>query len=260
VASDHSTERCRFFDALRARWYRGLVLSASQILHEHAGSPSFDGASSLPDGSRCWLCGAPAARGLESSRWQGANFTDQNKGRGLGSEHICEACAWACSWTPPPGYPPQEPGKKGVNLRLFSHFWNEGSYLYLKKDEKQRMLRWLVAEHEGRWFAAIADSGQKHTLPWTPVNYCTPACRGLVWFEERVVQLPGRTGFAMVFDIAKLMARGVTKTEIETAGYAPKTIRSCVLALLEFENKWGSQRGGAWFSLAIWLAQKEGTP
>lgn len=233
-------------------------MTPSQIIHRLSGSPVFAGAA---DGEgRCWLCGGEAVRGLPTAEWQGAQFTDQNKARAQGATHVCEACAWSCSWVQPPGFPPPAPGKRGVHLRLFSHLWAHGEepeYLALNKASKPAIREWLRREHPDRWFAAIADSGQKHTLPWTPVNDRSAAGVGLVYFEERAVRLPGADGWHMVDDIGDLLTCGVTKDEVALKHYSARSIMTERTAVAAFEAEWSELRGGAWFELAVWLAQRD---
>lgn len=55
-------------------------------------------------------------------------------------------------------------------LRLYSHLWHDGAYSYANKGDKPSILEFLRAPKTGPWFACIADSGQKHLLPYTPIN------------------------------------------------------------------------------------------
>lgn len=229
----------------------------SEILFRLAGSPVQPLCYDVRDGGRCWLCGSEVSRGVPPAMWQGANFTDQNKARCQGATHVCEACVWACAWSVPPGFPPPELGKKGVNLRLFSHLWAEGEspeYQALNKAQKPIIRDWLQRTHRERWFAAIADSGQKHLLPWTPLNGRTDPGAGVVWFEERVVAL----GSWLLFDdMTRLLTVGVTKAELGDGRYAIRSMAEHRDNVFAFEECWGAHRGGGWWSLALWLAQRE---
>lgn len=174
-----------------------MIESPASILHAIAGAPALDGAIDLPPGCRCWLCARTMSRGVDRVRWEGANFQNQNTAREQGAAYVCEPCAWVCSWVPPPGIV-TPPGKKGLNLRLFSHFWHAGEYRYWNKADKPAMRGWLRAPKQGPWFAAIADTGQKHVLPWTPISY---GPRGRVRFEERDVWLPDAAGWEIGDDL-----------------------------------------------------------
>lgn len=200
---------------------------------------------------RCAICATEAARTADFNRWQGAAFTDQNKVKAWGTGLICEPCAWAHSWAPPPGYPPQAEGKKGVNLRLYSHLWDERGYRYANKADKPAIRDWLRGGHRGPWFAAIADSGQKHVLPWARINR---ASGGLVRFEERDVALGN---WALVDSLTDLLTDGVTKDEIEGADYRLLSWQQSGEALERFEAGWGPLRGSGWWTLALWLSQRD---
>ncbi len=228
-------------------------MKAALLLHRLAKSPAQDGCADV-DATACWLCGCETTRGMPVSRWQGSNFTDQNKARRQDSELVCEACCWACAWNVPPGFPPPEPGKKGLNLRLFSHLYDDRGYLALNKAKKPEILRWLREPKQGRWFAAIADTGQKHLLPWTPLNPAGSAA-GVVRFEERTVRLGD---FAIVDSMTRMLSGGVTKAEIATGDYSVRTWREFEPATVRaFESMHARIRGTAWFELALWLSQRD---
>lgn len=187
-------------------------------------------------------------------RWQGSSFTDQNKARCVDSAHVCEPCVWCLSWVQPPGMPPPEPGKKGLNLRLFSHLHDGRGYIALNKANKPEILRWLREPKQGAWFAAIADTGQKHVLPWTPIN--PPGARGVVRFEEQNVSLP--RDWALVDDMTRMLTGGVTKDEIARGDYSVRTWREFEPSTVRaFEQMRGKLRGSAWFALALWLSQRD---
>ncbi len=230
-------------------------MTPAATLHRLAGSPAQDGCEDRA--ARCAVCAQPSARTMPYDDWQGATFTDQNKLRGHGlSSRVCEACVWAHSWVVPPGHPPPEPGKKGVNLRLFWHAYEDGAepaYVYGNKGDKAELRAWLRAPKHGAWWCAIADSGQKHTLPWTRVNAAGSrvAC---VRFEERDVVIGG---WSLLDVMTEALTAGVTKAEIEAGEYGPRAwelAESHVRRLLELGEV---ARGSGWWDLAVWLAQRD---
>lgn len=147
-------------------------------------------------------------------------------------------------------------GKPPDTLRMYSHLYEEdGEYLHVNKGQKPAMRAFLRRSHSAPWFAAIADSGQKHIVPWTPVN---PAgSRGRVLFEETIVALPGPDGWLMLDEIAALLTAGATKEEMSTARYSARAWQLCGEQLRAFEREHGGKRGGPWFELALWLAQRD---
>lgn len=220
--------------------------TATQMLHTHMGTPAVDGCAAvvMAGDERCYVCGGTAARGMAVSKWQGTNFTGQDRALCPWSHHVCEACVWAMAGKPPD------------TMRMKSHLYEAGvGHAALHKGDKAAILAFLRQPHAGAWWAAIADSGKKHILPATPVN---PAgASGRVRFEERTVALParGEGGWSLVDDIAALLGDGVTKREVDAGSYSPRSYEAARARVEAFERRWRGSRGEAWFALALWLAQ-----
>lgn len=232
-------------------------MSATRLLYTHLGLVPRDDCE--PATGLCWLCAGPIERGQRVDDWTGASFTGQNRVRCAEAEWVCEPCVHFCSRiSPVPGRPPAEGKTYGGNWRNYSHLYDAGVYQNASKGEKPTILAFLRAEHTGPWFAAIADSGQKHVLPWTPVN--PPGTRrGVVLFDETLVTLPiyAAAGWTIVQRMEELLTAGATKEEIATARYSARAWRLCSELVRTFEESWGAGRGGAWFGLALWLAQRD---
>lgn len=235
----------------------GDVISASQLLYERIGSPKVEGLS--PASGLCWVCGGALTEGKWWEDWSGSNFVGQNRAKAPGNEWVCPACVFVCSRTSPvPGRPAKEGKKFGGNFRNYSHLFDADRYLNASKGEKPTILAFLRGHKNGPWFAAIADSGQKHVIPWTPVN-APDSRRGVVMFDEQVVTLPvaNGCGWDIVDKMIELLTAGATKEEVESGDYTPRAWELCGDRLRAFEEHWGDKRGGAWFALAIWLAQRD---
>ena len=228
----------------------------ARTLHALSGSPALDGCAPLETPEPCWLCGRLAVRGELVSRWMGASYTDQSRARCSASRWICEACVWCCAWSQPPGFPQPVEGR-GLNLRLFSHLYAGGFYLAANKADKAWIRAWLAAPKPAPWFCAIADTGQKHVLPWTPINL-TPGVVGVVRFEERDVRVDERHA-VLVMEMSSLLTAGATKEEIESGRYRPETWTRVGAATLRDREarQIGPARGGGGFALALWLAQRD---
>lgn len=246
--------------ALAASGSRGSMSSASQTLWQTVlGQPQQADCEPLPEPVPCWLCGGVwAGRACPISDWQGANFTGQNKVRSPRSTWICEPCVHISSRIAPvPGRPPKEGKSFGGNFRNYSHCWwrdptGKVEYLNASKGEKPALLAWLRKPKAGEWWCAVADSGQKHIIPWAPL---IKGPKGPVLFDDLVVTLGD---WAIVDDMVELLTAGATKEEVESGDYHPGSILRCRLDIEVFEAKWGRrQRGGGFFSLAIWLAQRD---
>lgn len=206
----------------------------------------------------CWLCAGEMTRGQRVEKWAGASFTGQSRVRIPSATHVCEPCVFVCSRTSPVlGRPPKEGKKLGGNFRNYSHLWNsESGYSNASKGEKPVILDFLMGHHPGAWLAAIADSGQKHVIPWTPVNPAGTR-RGIVMFDEALVTLPDAHGWRLVTEAADLLTAGATKEEIAGGDYRAQTWLRCEGAVRAFETNWAHERRSAWFGLALWLSQRD---
>jgi hypothetical protein len=223
------------------------MISASQLLHAHLGAPAAPDARAIAP-APCWVCGAIASRAVPRERWMGANFTGQNRVRAPASGEVCEACVVVMAGRPPD------------TLRMYSHLYEGGGtpvYERLNKGSKPAMRAFLRRSHAAPWFAAIADSGQKHIVPWTPVN--PPSSTGRVLFEEDLIALPSSpAGWSVLDACAELLTAGATKEEVESGRYGARAYQLARTEVERFEREHGARlRGGAWFRLVVWLAQRD---
>lgn len=233
------------------------MLSASGLLMCAVGPKIPDGCVMI-DEFTCWVCAGRDTHGMPRDDWNSASFTGQNRVRAPASKWVCSACVWVCArLSPVPGRPPKDGKQYGGNFRNYSHAYDGGEYANFSKGEKAGLLAWLRAPRRGLWWAAIADSGQKHVIPWAPLN--PPGTRrGSVLFEEQVVTLPMQAGWALVERMTALLTAGATKDEIASGDYTSRAWQLCGDALPRFEDEWARQRrGSAWFALALWLAQRD---
>lgn len=227
--------------------------SPSTIIHEICGSPPSE--SCVPHVGACWLCASQMTRGEPVDSWNGASFTGQNRVRSPMSTHVCESCVFICSrLSPVPGRPAKEGKKFGGNFRNYSSMWEDGrGYLNASKGEKPLIREFLARDHRGPWFGALADSGQKHVIPWAPMN--GPGRGGSVLFDEQIVNVP--QSMALVEEMTALLTMGSTKDELGSGDYTARAWQLCGPALRTFDEAHGAHRGGAWYGLALWLAQRD---
>ena len=144
--------------------------SAASLLHRACGSPVIAECGDLAP-VPCWHCGGDTVRGRLVAEWAGASFTGQNRIRCPSSLHICEACVWVMARSSDVPGRPAAPGQQcGPNFRNFSHMLDARGYVNASKGEKPAIRAWLRGPKSGAWFAAIADSGQKHVVPYAPIN------------------------------------------------------------------------------------------
>ena len=150
--------------------------SPSQVIHEIHGSHAMAGCSSV-DPFTCWVCGGVADRGILRWKWAGSNFVGQSKARSNASTLVCEGCVLVMGGKPPD------------TERMWSHFVEGQVHVRLNKGSKPAMRGFLRRPKAAPWFAAIADSGKRHVIPWTVMNFPGQS-GGRVLFEEMMVELP----------------------------------------------------------------------
>jgi hypothetical protein len=226
-----------------------MTISAATILHRLSGAPRLDAACERED--QCWHCGAHMTRGMTVDEWGSASFTGQNRIRGGAHlTHICEPCVWVMSRVP--GVVPGAPEMH--NWRLYTVLVDGADVWRGNKANKPAILAWLRKPKAGEWFAAIADSGQKHVVPYAPVN--PPGTRrGRIQFEEDCITLGD---WKIVDDMIALLTAGATKDSIGSGAYSGGEWQRCGREAIDaFELMHGRHRGGPWFRLALWLSQRD---
>ena len=204
----------------------------------------------------CWVCGGEAQRSIDKTKWLGASYTSQTRVKSWQSTRVCEPCVVIHSRTSEvPGRPPKEGKKFGGNWRNYSVLVEiiEGKPLLVTatKGEKGIIREWLQRAKRGPWFAAIAESGQKHVIPLAPMN---EAGQRIVQFEEQALNLP--ESWELVQAIEDALTAGLSKEGIETGQYTVRQYQQFEGVIEHFESDWAQERGSPWFDLALFLAQK----
>ena len=223
-----------------------------QLVWSAHGSPPIDTCEDVT--GTCFVCCGHHTRGMLVSKWMGSNFTDQNRARYPSGTHVCEACVYVHSRTSPVlGRPPKDGKKYGGNFRNYCHMFDDRGYANASKGEKPLIREFLSRQHAGDWFAAIADSGQKHVLPFTPLN--GPGRAGKVLFDEMLVRVPDDQ--SLVTELTDLLTAGCTKDEARSGEYNQSSWQRCADRILQFEQSRKAERNSPWFILALWLAQRD---
>lgn len=156
------------------------MTAATTLVHALAGHP--DPVASMAKllcdtPGVCAVCARHVERTAEVNRALGANFTDRGMFRADGSGRVCAACLWCCSGKPP------------ATVRMWSivaapgqvlpasnpKAWLQdtgGLYLGARGDVTGALVdSVLCAPPEGDWHVSVAQSGQKHVLPYADVNH-----------------------------------------------------------------------------------------
>jgi hypothetical protein len=106
------------------------------------------------------------------------------------------------------------------------------------------------------WFASVADSGQKHVLPFAKLNYGE---RWNVRLEDENVHGTS-AGFGAVLHVAAILYQaGFNREEIETGAPRPSKLIEAGFEFWKKHNKYiNPKRGGGLLRLAVFLLRKDG--
>jgi hypothetical protein len=178
----------------------------------------------------CALCGQVGPLHMRI----GPNFTDYRKLLRVDGTRMCVACSWVLGGKPPSTLrmwslvartdrpaPPSQPG-----------VYAQGPHLHLTN---RRDLRWVAAtladppSDGSPWLVSVAETGQKHTAPFTAVNYGA-ACWSVQLDGCDVTATPQLWRTVLAHTVA-LRAGGFTADAIETGAPSPGLLTETRLAL-----------------------------
>lgn len=184
----------------------------------------------------------------------GDGFTSQTLARCPWSQHVCEACVYVTSRVSPVlGREAKEGKKFGGNFRNYSHGFDECGYRNWSKGEKPGIREFVEREHSAPWFLVIAESGQKHLASFARMN--GPGRAGVVLLDEQTIDVPANV--SLVAEMVTLLTLGVTKDELASRDYYARSWKEHRGSIDAFEAGHVGERGGGWFDLALWLAQRD---
>jgi hypothetical protein len=127
--------------------------------------------------------------------------------------------------------------------------------LLTARDDMRQVARLLCGPPAGPWCVAVAETGQKHTLPWTAVNHGAGPWRAR--FEQRdVASDPG--SFAMLLGrSAALRAAGFTGEEVTSLDPGGKLTAERLPAWLEHAPRLEPWKGSHALMLANFMIKKD---
>lgn len=232
----------------------------ARLMYQAAGSPTCPKPTTEAHGP-CWVCALPCeGSGVLVRKAVGESFTDHANVAVPDSDYICVPCTWALSGKPP------------NTFRLWTVIWRTDKQLKngnakaplfppacltAKNDLTELVNILLNPPRDGSpWFAAIADSGQKHVLPFTPLNH------GPYWnvrFEDETIHGSPLEFGQTLSVVATLYAAGFNREEIATGKPRPSKLIDSGFDFWRKHNKFlRIRRGGSLLRLAIFLLRKEG--
>jgi len=209
----------------------------------------------------CYLCGAPNATKRKSTVLKDS-FTNHSMARCPSSDYLCERCAWViplrCAYFNP---------HKGSYVKLFARSW---SWLLSPKDAypqfgdpvdglpevrelptRQQIREWIINPPEPPFTIAIAESGQKHILPWAKAGLSQDYFP--VQFELDTIFLDRTYFTTLISACEKLLNLGFSKQEIQSENYTTDHCLPHLPDLLTQEMIISPNRGTRLLTLALYL-------
>ncbi|MBP7881147.1 MAG: hypothetical protein KAZ70_01790 [Actinomyces sp.] len=151
----------------------------TRFVHDLIGQPPVTGATAakLKDVEAvCCVCGQTESRTAPADRALGANFTDRSMFHAPQADRVCWACAAVCSGKPPAtlrmwtvvAAPDRAlpPSAEKAAAWIGQH---DGVCLTSKADTTP-LIDVLLDPPSGEWLVSVAESGQKHVVPYATVN------------------------------------------------------------------------------------------
>jgi hypothetical protein len=153
------------------------VAFATAMAWHLAGRPRRDSLPAQDRPGTCTVCGAHVSQTVPARLTAGnKTFTDQHL-LAARSDVTCYPCAWVMAGKPPHALrmwtvacaPGRDLGP--CNPKQVITDRPRPGLLLTARDDMRQVARLLCSPPAGPWCAAVAETGQKHTLPWTPVNH-----------------------------------------------------------------------------------------
>lgn len=198
----------------------------------------------------CRFCGQQN-EGNDFHKWVKSTFTDHDKL--LPGSIICNDCLF---WFEEKSteLAAKMDKNKPQRMRNYSHFIINETWTPLSKGDKSTMTKLLLSTPFPE-LAAIAESGQKHIV-FRATRNPQGGKAGWVQFEEQSLWLEP-DDLRQTLDAVEPALSTFSKGEIESGNYLPHRIMAYGLdAWQELEAIVKLLRGGLFFNLAIFLAQK----
>jgi hypothetical protein len=212
--------------------------------------------------ANCYLCGAANATKRKATILK-TSFTNHNMARCPDSDYLCDRCAWViplrCAYFNP---------HKGSYVKLFARSW---SWLLSQKESypkfgdpvdklpevtelptRAKIREWLVNPPEPPFTIAIAESGQKHILPWA--REARSRDRFPVQFELDSLWVQRSQFLDLLQAFEELMGMGFSKTEIVSGEYRPDRLMPVLSSYQQWEDIVQAWRGTRLMDLVAYVA------
>lgn len=212
----------------------------------------------------CYICGTENATQPLALK---NTFTGHSRCKSIESDKLCDRCYDCIEGKYKQCWYQKEDGKVS---KLWGRNWswlisNQESYPKFKEGKdgllevfelptRQLIREWLVNPPEPPFTICIADSGQKHTYPFSLVAYSRELIPVLL--EETLIYWQSSDKYYLeIFE--ELMRLGFTKTEIISKNYnTNKLLKTDIEIVLDLDNKLDKIRGTALLNLINYVAIK----
>lgn len=206
--------------------------TAPVMVWELAGRPHRPTLGVTETAGVCAMCARTVSASAPARKWlEGKSFTDPAHLRAR-SDRVCEACAWACTgkgmdqirmWTlvarTDRVLPPSNP--KAVFAADHLHFTSRA--------DMRAVAATLASPPDGPWVVAVAESGQKHVLPYSPLNQGSSRWR--IRMDALDVDATPGEFRTVLAHTAALRSAGFTAPEIEHLAPAYSRLTAETLSL-----------------------------
>lgn len=214
--------------------------------------------------SSCYLCGNPATKKLSLKD----TFTAHSLAKCPDSDKLCNRCHWAiplrCWYF--------NPGKSKWN-KLFSRNWSwlfqddtliapkiegehtEGKDTFAIVSElptRANIRQWILEPPEPPFTIAIAESGQKHILPWAQQGLNRD--RFPVQFEIDSLMIDRGEFDELIKNYESLMNLDFGKGEIDSGNYRSEKLIKCLNEWEPLESIMARHRGSRLLQLVSYVA------
>ncbi len=197
-------------------------MHATHLVYEAVGRPPVENETTVPEGTRCKLCGITITNGVPDKEVFGISFNNRDIFR-YNSKYLCTACTHAF----------ERP------YRSTSFFASRDEYRPFKNEA---MWRALLNPPTPPFTVCVTESYKKHNLIRAAVNYS--ADRYMIRFEEKSVVFDHDKAVMMMRVVAVLYFNGFSRVEIQNGcqNYK-KIIEYGIEAYHEFEKQLAEWRG-----------------
>ena len=216
----------------------------------------------------CYLCGNPATLPLSLKD----SFTAHSLAKAPQSDRLCDRCAWViplrCWYFSP---------NKQAWVKLFARNWSwlcQGDTLLAPTIGEARgqgadclpvvadlptriqMRGWLLEPPEPPFTIAIAESGQKHILPWAQAGHSRDHYP--VQFEMDNLWVDRAQFTDLLSHYEALMALGFSKTEIDSGAWHSDRLMKALGRYEVHDQALARVRGSRLMALLSYVAQMPG--